>query len=158
MPNRTISEDFALGIAHPVKWTGVTVDTDCGFDYSGDADALIAAGLVRPEWLPRNPACPNKITFTTRVDGRKVRIRRHSRRKFSVDFEATEAEANAWSRRRGLNRDVEHVSKFEASLPADQESFRKRLMEQFCGAFMEFENPRVRSAGIHASAAFRPHG
>jgi hypothetical protein len=143
MPNRTISENFELGIAHPVEWPGVTVDTDCGFDYSGDADALIATGLARREWLPGELGCPNKITFTTRVDGRKVCFRRKSRRKFFVCFEATEAERDAWLRRRDLDHDVQHIAKFEASLPADQESFRKRLMEQFCGAFLALKSPLV---------------
>jgi hypothetical protein len=139
MPNRTISENFALGIAHPVESPGITVESDCGFRYTGDGDALIAAGLARREWLPGEPGCSNKTTFTTRIDGRMASFRRKSRRKFVVFFDPTEAEWDASRRRDNLNRDRKHLDKFEASLPADQESFRKRLLERFCGAFLTLE-------------------
>jgi hypothetical protein len=105
MANRKISENFALAIAHPVRAAGVTNGRGSSarigladFAYVGTGDALIAAGLVRREWLPGDPACPNKTTFVTRVDGRRVNVIRAAGRKFEIYFGPTEAEYEACTR------------------------------------------------------------
>jgi hypothetical protein len=127
MANRKVSENFELGIAHPVRAAGVSKGGRiCGadFDYIGAGDALIAAGLVRREWLPGDPACPNKTTFVTRVDGRRVNIRRAPGRKFEVYFAATEPEHEACRRERYRSAVAKRAGvdeQREANLPAKSE-------------------------------------
>ena len=135
----------AKRIAHPVEAAGVIFDPECcdGFAYVGDGPALIAAGLVRRDWLPSNPGCPNKIAFTTRVDDRRVNVRRKSGGKFLVCFSLTGAEWDARDRRQEVDRGAECIAKFEAALPASRESFRTLVMAQFCSTFVSIKEQRA---------------
>ena len=69
-------------IAHPLTAPGVNVQQLApGFMYLGEADSLIAAGLVLCEWLPGKPDCPNarskatggKTADDSRTSGRRTR-------------------------------------------------------------------------------------
>ncbi len=93
-------------LVHPVVAPGVERDEEYrwGFRYIGTADAVISAGLARPEWIPGTAACTNKHTFTIRVGDRKVSIRRAPQRKYFVwwYFNAKEEEtarATHWEQR-----------------------------------------------------------
>jgi len=100
----------------------------------GRKDALVASGLVRPEWFPtlqeRNKRGYVKRTRTVEHEGRRVECRQASTHKYLVYFSCTEEERT----RREALKDFEEAQKSEDKemrcLPSSHDEYRAETVER----------------------------
>jgi len=119
---------------------GVTVDeTTWGLIYEGEKSALIAAGVLREEWMPRVPAGKRKaVGTTTLTGGRKVNVSRKGVKatRLSVWHYFNSEELAQRQPRLDAERLAAHAhEKAEreiASWPATREDYARRLERFAC--------------------------
>ena len=129
---------------------GVTVrEYPWGINYRGDKEALLAAGVLREEWMPRVPPGKKKtVGRTTLPDGREVHVSRvHSARKagrelpLDVRHRFTDEETAQRQPRFDAARKAElahDAAELEiAKWPTSKDDFARRLENAGC-AMLQF--------------------
>lgn len=119
---------------------GVTIDeTTWGLIYEGEKSALIAAGVLREEWMPRVPAGKRKAVGTTTLPGgRKIHVSRKGANatRLSVWHYFSDEELAQRQPKLDAERMAAHVhEKAEreiASWPATQQDYARRLERFAC--------------------------
>jgi hypothetical protein len=109
-------------LTHPLKSPAIRLDENHwssgrAWVYVGDETALLRAGLVRREWLPGTPDCPQSTTFSIIVGERKVSIEKRNKREFAVGVAMTDEEWAAARQRRKVEKAIPGLGR--ATIPPD---------------------------------------
>ena len=103
-------------LKHPVRFNGIRIDESdehWKWTYVGTREAILAAGLARPEWLPGTAECAHAMQFSVIVAGRSFRVIKRNNAEYAVEIEKSAEERDVADRRQkldaivpGLNQDA----------------------------------------------------